>query len=134
MRSFPIQLFKSFVLGWGMVLLFVLFNSLGAFMIKTQVQKLGAFAFATPKSVFSYFYALFSSLKTWIGLMAVSLGTGAWILALANLELSKAYPVAVGLNLLVVVALAMLLFHEPLTFYKILGISLIFSGVIFLFQ
>ncbi len=125
---------KTLILGWGMVLFFVVFNSLGAFIIKNQVQKLGSWNFSSPQSIFSFFITLFSSWQTWVGLVSISVATGAWILALAHLEISKAYPVAIGVNLLVLVTLSLFYFHEPLTFSKILGIFLIFTGVISLFR
>jgi multidrug transporter EmrE-like cation transporter len=125
---------KAFVLGWGMVFLYVVFNSYGALTLKTQVQKLGVWNFTTARSYFSYFFALFSRLQTWLGLGAICIATGAWVVALAHLELSRAYPVAVGLNLLIIVGLALLYFHEPLTLPKILGLSLIIGGVIILFR
>ena len=134
MNQIAITTMKAFTLGWGMVFLFVVFNSFGSMMIKTQVQSLGSWNFSTPQSIFSYFFTLFSSLKTWIGLAAVSIATASWIIALAKLELSKAYPVAVGLNLLVVVAISLIRFHEPLTICKMVGIFLVFTGVIFLFR
>ena len=116
---------KPFLLGWGMILVYVILNSFGTFQFKTQIQKLGSF------SLFSYFFSLFSSYQTWIGLISISIATGAWILALAHLELSKAYPVAIGFNLLVIVSISSVSFHEPITFSKCIGTVLIFIGAIF---
>lgn len=125
---------KSLILGWGMVLMYVVFNSFGTLTFKTEIQKLGAWHFSTPQSVFSYFFTLFCSWQTWVGLVSITIATGAWIIALAHLELSKAYPVAIGFNLLVIVGVSLLHFHEPLTFSKMLGTFFIFTGVIFLFR
>lgn len=125
---------KSLLLGWGMVLTYVLFNSFGTFFFKTEVQKLGAWPFSTFQSVFSYFLALFSTWKTWVGLASISIATGAWIMALSHLELSKTYPVAIGLNLLIIVGISAIYFQEPITFSKVLGTFLIFSGTLFLFR
>ncbi len=125
---------KLFMLGWGMVFLYVIFNSYGALILKNQVQKLGGWNFTTSRSYLSYFWTLFSQSQTWFGVGAICAATGAWMIALTHLELSKAYPVAVGLNLLIIVGMSLLYFHEPLTLYKGLGVFLIICGVIILFR
>ena len=125
---------KAFMLGWGMVVLYVVLNSFGSLTLKNQVQEIGQWSFTTTRSYFAYFIALFSSWKTWISIGAITAATGAWIVALANLELSRAYPVAIGLNLLIVVTLSFFVFHEPISISKILGAVLILSGVICLFR
>jgi len=131
--SMPLTL-KSFLLGWGMVLFYVILNSYGALVLKNQIQKLGEWNFTTIRSYVSYFLALFASWQTWIGLGALFASTGTWIIALANLELSKAYPVAIALNLLVIVGLSILYNQETLTYSKIIGVILITAGAIALFK
>lgn len=126
--------FKTLILGWGMVFFFVVFNSFGAFTIKNQIQKVGPWNFSSPQLIFSFFVKLFSFWQTWVGLASISVATLAWILALAHLEMSKAYPVAIGVNLLVLVSISLFYFHEPLTFSKMLGIFFMFTGIIFLFR
>jgi len=123
---------KAFILGWGMVFTFVLFNCFGALMIKKEVQQLGAGNFVSLQSAFTFFTAFFSSWLTWLALFSISIATIAWIVALAHLEISKAYPVAIGTNLLIVVGISLLKFQEPLTFAKLLGIFLVFTGMLFI--
>lgn len=124
---------KYYLLGWGMVFVFILFNSLGAFILKQQIQKLGSHSFSSPAGVVSFFFSLFSSWTAWTGLISISIATGAWIIALAHLELSKAFPVAIGVNLLVTIASSILYFHEPLTLFKVFGTGFILLGVILFF-
>lgn len=133
-KTLAIATAKSFVLGWGMIALFVVFNALGSTIIKNQIQNMGSWHFGTIRSVLYYFLTLFSSWKTWAGLFCVGMGTGTWIIALAHLELSRAYPIAIGFNLLVIVTLSIFHFHEPLTFSKLVGTFLIFAGVVFIFR
>jgi len=123
-----------FVLGWGMVFLYVALNSYGALALKDQIQKLGQWQFTGLRSYCSYFFALFSSWRTWVSVGAICAATGAWIIALAHLELSKAYPVAIGLNLLIVVGLSLLAYQEPFTVSKVAGVVLIIAGVVALFR
>ena len=123
---------KAFMLGWGMVLIYVLLNSCGGLLIKMKVQGVGPCDTSAPKSILVYFIKILSQFKSWIGLCSVSLATCAWILALSQLELSKAYPVAIGLNLIVIVAVSIVQFQEVLNFSKIAGIILMFLGTLFL--
>lgn len=125
---------KSFLLGWGMVLVYVILNSYGALILKSQIQKLGEWNFVTARSYAAYFLALLTSWRAWLGLGALFVSTGTWIVALANLELSKAYPVAIALNLLVIVGLSIVYNQESLTYSKILGVVLITTGAIALFK
>ncbi|MBX7066631.1 MAG: hypothetical protein K1X28_05320 [Parachlamydiales bacterium] len=133
-KSLAISASKTLSLGWGMVAVFVVFNALGAIIIKTQIQKMGEWHFNSIKSVISYFWVLFSAWQTWAGLMTIAMGTGAWMMALAHLELSKAYPVAIAFNLIIVVSVSLLHFQEPFTLSKIFGIFLILTGSTFLFR
>ena len=123
---------SQLVLGWGMVFTYVIFNSVGAFLIKSQIQKLGPWNFTSFKSVLSFFVAFFSSWVTWLALFSVGTATIAWIIALTNLEISKAYPVAIGTNLLVLLGVSLFKFQEPFTLTKALGASLIFAGIVIL--
>lgn len=125
---------KSILLGWGMVLFYVILNSYGALVLKNQIQKLGGWNFTTIRSYVFYFFSLFTSWQTWVGLGALFTSTGTWIIALANLELSKAYPVAIALNLLVIVGLSIFYNQETLTYSKIVGVILITAGAIALFK
>lgn len=122
---------KLLFLNWIMVCAFAVLNSLGCLMIKSEIHKISHLHLATPKSIISYFLTLFSSWKTWLGFTSIGLGTGAWMISLAHIELSKAYPVAIGLNLLIIVSISLIRFHEPLTFCKMLGIFFIFIGIFF---
>lgn len=113
---------KSALLGWGMILFFVVFNSFGTWVLKTQIQKI-------RYGSSSFFLSLFSFWQSWIGLASISLAMGAWMIALSHLELSRAYPAAIGLNLIVIVTLSLFHFHEPITFPKILGILFLLFGL-----
>lgn len=133
-KAFLLKSMKALALGWGMIFFYVLFNSFGSLMLKVEVQKLGNWNFSSIQSGVSFFAALFSSWRAWLSLISISIATCAWIVALANLDLSKAYPVAIGFNLLIVVGMALFYFREPLTISKIAGTFFIFSGVLLLFR
>jgi len=125
---------STHLFGWSMVGVFVIFNSLGALMLKAQVQKLGSWCFTNTQSFGMFFLNLLSAWQSWVALGLISFATGAWVIALNKLEISKAYPVAVGLNLLIVLSSSLLILNEPLTLSKIFGSLLILLGVILLFK
>jgi multidrug transporter EmrE-like cation transporter len=130
-KAFVAVATKTILLSWGMVFVFVVLNSFGALAIKNEIIKIGNLK---PQSISAYFYLLFISWRTWLGLFSIAVGTCAWMLSLAQLEMSKAYPVAIGLNLLIIVGVSLLCFNEPMTFFKMLGIFFIAIGVLFIVQ
>ena len=67
--------------------------------------------------------SLFSSLQVWGGLLAIFISALAWIIALSKMELSVAYPVAIGLNFLIIMTFSVLVNGEPLTVNKMVGVD-----------
>ncbi len=123
---------KSSILGWTMVLLFVGLNASGALVLKMQIQHLGSIQVATPRLFFSSVIAVLSSLRVLLAIGALFAATIAWMIALANLELSRAYPVAIGLQFLTIMSASMLWHGESLTILKTVGLLLLLLGIIFL--
>lgn len=121
---------KSPIFGWVMVLLFVGLNVAGAFTLKMQIQKFGNISLATPRLFFSFILTLISSLQVLLAIGLLFAATIAWMIALAHLELSRAYPVAIGLQFLTIMSATMIWHGESLTILKIAGILLILLGII----
>lgn len=69
-------------------------------------------------------------LSPWVlsGLAAAFLASIFWMMALARLDLSRAYPFT-ALGLVLVVATSALVFGEPLTAGKLAGTTIIVAGV-----
>ena len=65
----------------------------------------------------------------WTVAIAVVLASMAWLAAVAQLELSVAYPL-MSTSLILVILLAALTFDEPLTAAKIGGAMLVFVGLV----
>lgn len=53
-----------------------------------------------------------------------------WLIVLARIELSVAYPIYVGATMLLTACSAVLLFNEPMTAVKITGMLLVCAGVV----
>lgn len=120
------------IVGWLMVFLYVLLNSYGALIIKFKVSQLGKVDTSHLKAAFSYFLLLFSSPLVISGLCSIFLSALAWMTALSRMEISLAYPVAVGANFLIVVCLGLILYGETISINKGIGIALIFLSIFIL--
>jgi multidrug transporter EmrE-like cation transporter len=75
--------------------------------------------------------ALASIASSWgvvVGLAMYGLGAMVWLLVLARIDVSKAYPF-VGLGFLMTMALGYFLLAEPVTATRLLGTVLVAAGV-----
>ena len=120
---------SKFLLSWGMVLAYIVFNSVGALIIKYKINEMGTIQFSSFRFVIKYFYELIKSPLIICGIFSIFISAFVWMVALSRLQISIAYPVAVGLNFIVVVTVALIFFKEHLSAEKIIGIVLIFISV-----
>lgn len=74
-------------------------------------------------------------LRPWVlsALAAAFAASLCWMLALARLELSRAYPFT-ALTFVIVTFSAVLVFGEPLSVHKLVGMALIVAGLVVLSQ
>jgi multidrug transporter EmrE-like cation transporter len=100
----------------------------GQVAIKWQVLKVGALPEALPDKVFFLLQLL---LNPWIisALLAAFLASVFWMAAMTKLQLSHAYPF-MGLTFVIVLLASGLIFQEPITVLKVVGVSLIFLGLV----
>lgn len=54
----------------------------------------------------------------------------AWMIVVERFPLSLVYPLYIGMTIIVVTALGVLLFHEPLSASKLVAIALIMTGIV----
>lgn len=120
---------SKFLLSWGMVLAYILLNSFGALIIKYKINEMGTIQLSSFRFVIKYFYELIKSPLIICGIFSIFISAFVWMVALSRLQISIAYPVAVGLNFIVVVTVALIFFKEHLSVEKIIGIVLIFISV-----
>lgn len=120
---------SKFLLSWGMVLAYIVFNSFGALIIKYKINEMGTIQLSSFRFVIKYFYELIKSPLIICGIFSIFISAFVWMMALSRLQISLAYPVAVGLNFIVVVTVALIFFKEHISAEKIIGIVLIFISV-----
>jgi len=115
-------------MSYVLVALTVVLTAYGQVVIKWQVLKAGALP-ELPMDKLAFIAKLF--LNPWVisALGAAVLASVAWIGAMAKLPLSHAYPF-MSATFVVVLMLSGILFHEPITIPKIIGLGLIVSGII----
>ncbi len=109
-----------FILGLYSVLLTV-----GQAMFKLASLQLGS-SFKAPIELAK---DLFSTPIFLAGCLVYALSTIIWVGLLTRLPLSEAYPLVIGLSIILTTSLGIMIFNETLTLDKILGLLVIFAGV-----
>lgn len=102
----------------GLVFLCTLFGVAAQYFIKSSGMQVAQITLP----------ALLANWHLWAGLSLYGVSTGLLILALRDGELSLLYPV-ISLTYVWVTILSVLVFHERMTLWKIVGIAVICTGV-----
>jgi drug/metabolite transporter (DMT)-like permease len=118
----------AFVAGFAYILGTVLFTVYGQIVLKWRVAKAGALPAAFSQTIFFLVSIIWDP---WVlsGIVAGFLAFLCWMAALTKFELSYAYPF-MSLSFLLVLVLSAILFQEPLTVSKVVGVGLIVAGII----
>jgi multidrug transporter EmrE-like cation transporter len=106
----------------------ILFTVYGLLVLKWRTAKYGNL----PEDLSGKFGFLFNVLiDPWVisGLVSAMAASFFWIAAMTKFDLSYAYPF-MSLSFVLVLFLSALLFHEPVTVPKLLGLLLIISGIV----
>jgi drug/metabolite transporter (DMT)-like permease len=108
--------------------LFILLTVYGQVVIKWQMQNSGALPEDTAGRI-TFILKLLLSPAIISAYLAAFLASLSWIAAIRQLDLSRAYPVT-SLSFVLVLISSAILFREPITTPKVLGLLLITGGVI----
>ena len=116
------------ITGFAYVLGSVLFTVYGQIIVKWQVGKAGALPASFSERIPFFLSLIFNP---WImsGIFAGFCALLCWLAAMTKFELSYAYPF-MSLAFVFVLVLSAVLFHEPLTVAKIMGVLLIIAGIV----
>ena len=115
--------------GYIYILLTILLTTYGQLILKWRINLLGAF----PEQWKAQFAYLVKSLldpyviSSFAAAFAASL---TWIAALTKFDLSYAYPY-MSLSFVLVLIFSYLIFNEPFTLNKLIGVGLIAAGLYF---
>lgn len=95
-------------------------NALANFFLKiVSKSQSNLFAIATLKNPF-----------LWLAILCFGISIVGCALFLQKVNLNVAYPTFVGSTFVIVLALSFLILHETLSIQQIIGITLIFTGII----
>lgn len=125
---------KDFLLSWGMLLLGIIFNVFGIYVIKWKINALGNIQFNSFMSIVNYFFALVKSPWVIAGAIAIFAAPLPYAIALAKMDLSVAYPASVAINCLILIPLTIILLGESLTLNKSISIGLIIVSLYLLYK
>lgn len=82
---------------------------------------------------FSSFLKMISSPYLWSGAFMYGISFVFYIFALSKGELGRVSPVSQALTTMGIVTVSVLVFHEPLTVYKVVGLLFLIVGTIIIF-
>lgn len=106
----------------------ILFSTTGQLFLKTGMTQVGDFAF-TPEGVLAVLPQIIFNPYIWIGFIGFIGGTVFWLGVLSRAPLSLAYPI-LATSYFVVVIEAWLFLNEQLTWQLLVGVFIIFVGVV----
>ena len=115
-------------MGYFYIAFTVLFTVYGQIVLKWQVGLAGPLPDASMEKVT---FLLRLLLNPWVlsGFVAAFVASLAWMAAMTRFQLSYAYPF-MSLNFVLVLGLSAWLFQEPISFAKVVGITLVVMGIV----
>lgn len=106
----------------------ILFTLYGQLVIKWKMSQVGNLPFSFIEKMTFLFKQL---INPWVitGFMSAFVASLCWMAAMTKFDLSYAYPF-IGLSFILIIIFSALLFNEPLTVYKLVGLIFVVSGII----
>ena len=106
----------------------ILFTVYGQLILKWRIGLYGTLP-ATLQEKLGFLLKLFLDPFILSGFMAAFIASLFWMAAMTKYELSHAYPF-MALNFVLVLILSGALFHEAITVFRVVGVSLIILGIV----
>jgi len=125
---------KEFCLSWGMLVLSIVFNAYGVFVIKLKMNELGPLKPESLKSVVGYTLQLLNSRLVLGGVILFFAAPFLFAIALSRMQISVAYPAQTVLNLLLLILVAALFLGEAITLHKVIAIGFALLSIYFLYR
>lgn len=120
--------------SWGFVLVLVAAAmTMGAnLMLRAGIDAAGGFSPGTATELVLGLLRLFFQPLFAIGFVTYFLAAVVWFRVVATEPLSVAYPILVSLTFTLVTAGAVIVFQEPISLRKVLGLAVILAGIVIL--
>lgn len=113
-------------LGWYLILVCSVCAAGSNFLLRVCINHVGDFRFN-----FDSFSHLATQPLFFVGVFLYSIATVGWFRVIATEPLSLAYPIMISGTFFLITIGAVILFHENLNLYNILGLGLIVVGIFF---
>ena len=113
-----------------LILSSVFLNALAQIFIRLGMLKLGSVSF-NMELIWNMALSVFTNMYLLSGMFSYGISIVLWMIVLSKVNVSLAYPF-LSVGYVVTAVLAYLIFKEPLTVQKILGIAIICLGVVIL--
>jgi multidrug transporter EmrE-like cation transporter len=120
--------------NWSLVLLSAIFDSYAAYVVKTRFNQTGPIRWGSVSEFIQSILVFFKDPIMVSAIICFVAAPGLWFLALNRLDLSVAYPVLVGLHLLLVVLAGAFLLDEAFTLSKAIGTGLVLLSLFFFYS
>lgn len=108
-----------------LIIISIFLGACGQIILKMGTSQLSV----SSLSLLDQFIKYFTNIPILTGLLLYTLSAVVWIFAIARVQLSIAYPMVASGYVLVVI-LSYFILHEPVSTLKILGLTIIVTGVI----
>ena len=120
--------------SWGFVFVLVAAAmTMGAnLMLRAGIDAAGGFSPGTALELIFGLLRLFLQPLFAIGFVTYFLAAVVWFRVVATEPLSVAYPILVSLTFTFVTAGAVIVFQEPISLRKVLGLAVILAGIVIL--
>ena len=115
--------------GFALVLLSAAMTMGANLLLRAGIDAAGVFSPAGAFDVVSGLAKLFLQPLFSVGFVVYFLAAVVWFRVVATEPLSVAYPVLVSLTFGLVTAGAVVIFHEPISTRKVLGLAVILAGI-----
>ena len=113
--------------SYGFVFVSVLFNVMAQLLLKKGISLFDNLKLSFDKFI-ELFISVFTNIYLFSGMFCFAISAFLWLFVLNKFSVSVAYPLG-SLGYILTAILAYFFLNEPLTFTKIIGITLICLGV-----
>jgi multidrug transporter EmrE-like cation transporter len=126
--------FKALSLSWGMLVVAVLLNGLGLYVVKAKLNALGAVPLGPIAALTDYCVSFARSPAALFGVVCILAAPLPHAIALSRMPLGIAYPASVALTSLLVIPLSIVSLGEPIGALRLAGAALLLVSLVLLFR
>jgi len=116
-------------MGYFYIFATIFFTVYGQIVLKWRINSIGALPEGSMGDKIIFLFGVLFDPWVFSGFLAAFIASFFWMAAMTKFDISYAYPFMSSAFVLVFL-LSVVLFHEPITWQKIIGLLLIVAGII----